>query len=116
MATVKFLGADAFLILRFDGLDAACRNDEEFPAGPTYATTIEPCPGFTFESCDGPEHHVLRDLTTRELRAQPVARFAEAHLDRLAHSVIDRFADQREVDLVASFTSVFPFLTWPRRC
>ncbi|MFA9564310.1 MAG: hypothetical protein ACERLM_06355 [Acidimicrobiales bacterium] len=116
MATVKFLGADAFLILRFDGLDAAFRNDEEFPAGPTYATTIEPCPGFTFESCDGPEHHVLRDLTTRELRAQPVARFAEAHLDRLAHSVIDRFADQREVDLVASFTSVFPFLTWPRRC
>jgi cytochrome P450 len=115
MATVKFLGADAFLILRFDDLDAAFRNDEEFPAGPTYATTIEPCQGFTFESCDGPEHHVLRDLTTRELRAQPVARFADAHLDRLAHSVIDRFAGQDEVNLVASFTSVFPFLTFALR-
>jgi cytochrome P450 len=115
MAAVKFLGADAFLILGFDDLDAAFRNDEGFPAGPTYATTIEPCQGFTFESCDGPEHHLLRDLTTRELRAQPVARFADEHLDQLAHSVIDGFADRGEVDLVASFTAVFPFLTFALR-
>ncbi len=115
MATVRFLGADAFLILRFEDLDAAFRDDAGFPAGPTYATTIEPCQGFTFESCDGPEHHLLRDLTTRELRAQPVARFAQAHLDQLAHSVIDEFADDDEVDLVASFTAVFPFLTFALR-
>ena len=115
MATVRFLGAEAFLILRFDDLDAAFRDDEGFPAGPTYATTIEPCQGFTFESCDGPEHHLLRDLTTRELRAQPVARFAARHLDPLAHSVIDGFADRDEVDLVASFTAVFPFLTFALR-
>lgn len=115
VATVRFLGAEAFLILRFDDLDAAFRDDEGFPAGPTYATTIEPCQGFTFESCDGPEHHLLRDLTTRELRARPVARFADEHLDQLAHSVIDGFPDHDEVDLVASFTAVFPFLTFALR-
>ncbi len=115
MATVTFLGADALLILRFDDVDAAFRDDEGFPAGPTYASTIEPCQGFTFESCDGPEHHLLRDLATRELRAQPVARFAAAHLDDLAHSVIDGFADRDEIDLVASFTAVFPFLTFALR-
>ncbi len=115
MATVPFLGADAFLILRFADLDAAFRDDDGFPAGPTYATTIEPCQGFTFESCDGPEHHLLRNLTTRELRARPVARFADEHLDQLAHSVIDGFADRDEVDLVASFTAVFPFLAFALR-
>ncbi len=115
MATVRFLGAEAFLILRFDDVDAAFRDDEGFPAGPTYATTIEPCQGFTFESCDGPEHHLLRDLATRELRAQPVNRFATQHLGGLAHSVIDGFADRDEVDLVASFTAVFPFLTFALR-
>ncbi len=115
LAPVKFLGAPMGLITGFADLDAAFRDDEAFPAGPTYASSIEPCQGFTFESCDGPEHHALRDLSTRALRSRPVARFADDHLGQLAHDVIDRFADQEHVDLVEAFTAVFPFLVFGRR-
>ncbi len=115
LAPVRFMGAEMGLITRFDDLDAAFRDDERFPAGPTYAHTIEPCQGFTFESCDGPEHHTLRDLTTRELRSRPVARFAEERIGAIAHDTIDRFAGRVEVDLVAEFTSVFPFVVFAER-
>ncbi|NNE74452.1 MAG: cytochrome P450 [Acidimicrobiales bacterium] len=115
LAPVRFLGAEMGLITGYDDLDAAFRNDAEFPAGPTYANSIEPCQGFTFESCDGPEHHVLRDLSTRGLRARPVARYAAEHLPAIAHRVIDAFADRPTADLVANFTAVFPFLVFGHR-
>jgi hypothetical protein len=47
--------------------------------------TIEPCQGVTFESVDGSEHRALRHLTTRGLRARPVARYAEESVPALAH-------------------------------
>lgn len=115
LADVRFGSGRALLVTRFDDLDAAFRDDEGLPAGPTYKMAIEPCQGVTFESLDGPEHHTLRDLTTRELRSRPVARFAEDRLPEIAHGVIDRFADSGSADLVAEFTSVFPFLVFAHR-
>ena len=109
------MGMPAKLITRFAELDAAFRDDEGFPAGPTYATTIEPCQGVTFESTDGHEHNVLRNLTTRELRARPVARFADAHIGALADELIDGFVGDGGGDLVELFTARFPFHVFGRR-
>lgn len=115
LAPVRFGGAVLRLITRFDDLDAAFKDDEQLPAGPTYKMTIEPCQGVTFESLDGPEHHTLRDLSTRALRKRPIARFAETKLPAIAHQVIDRFAADGEADLVAQFTAVYPFLVFAHR-
>ncbi|MGI9601884.1 MAG: cytochrome P450 [Acidimicrobiales bacterium] len=115
LAPVTFMGIDMGLITRFADLDAAFRDDEGFPAGPTYEHSIEPCQGVTFESRDGPEHHLLRQLSTAELRARPVERYAAAHMGALAHRAIDGFARQDSADLVADFTSVFPFLVFADR-
>ncbi|MDH4168557.1 MAG: cytochrome P450 [Acidimicrobiia bacterium] len=115
LAPTRFMGIDMPLITRFADLDAAFRDDEGFPAGPTYEHSIEPCQGVTFESRDGPEHHVLRDLSTRSLRARPVARYAAARIPDLAHQAIDRFVERGSADLVADFTSVFPFLVFADR-
>ncbi len=112
---VRFSGALMPLITRYDDLDAAFRNDAELPAGPTYAASIEPCQGVTFESVDGPEHTALRQLTTRGLRAGPVARFAESRMPALAHQVIDAFAGRGEAELVRDFTARFPFLVFGAR-
>ena len=109
------LGIPCRLITRYAELDAAFRDDEGFPAGPTYATTIEPCQGVTFESVDGHEHHVLRDLSTRELRARPVARFAATHVGSLADELIDGFVADGGGDLVELFTARFPFHVFGRR-
>jgi cytochrome P450 len=115
LAPVDFGGMVMHLVTRFDDLDACFRDDEGLPAGPTYAMTVEPCQGVTFESVDGPEHHALRDLTTRGLRRRAVERYAAGVLGELCDSVIDRFAHRGEADLVAEFTSVFPFLVFADR-
>jgi cytochrome P450 len=115
LAPVNFGGIPMQLVTRFADVEACFRDDEGLPAGPTYAMTVEPCQGVTFESLDGDEHHALRDLTTRGLRRRPVERYAQAGLADLCDSVIDRFADRGRADLVASFTSVFPFLVFADR-
>lgn len=115
IVAATMFGLPARLVTRYAELDAAFRDDEGFPAGPTYAATIEPCQGVTFESTDGPEHHTLRDLSTRELRARPVARFAAHAIEPLAHEIIDTFEHDRKGDLVRSFTSRLPFHVFGRR-
>lgn len=115
LAPVDFGGITMLLVTRFDDLDAAFRDDEGLPAGPTYAMTVEPCQGVTFESTDGPEHHALRDLSTRGLRRRPTDRYAAGALPGLADRLIDRFADRGRADLVADFTRAFPFLVFADR-
>lgn len=115
LAPVDFGGMVMQLVTGFDDLDACFRDDEGLPAGPTYAMTVEPCQGVTFESLDGPEHHALRDLTTRELRRRPIDRYAAGGLRELTDAVIDRFIDDDAVDLVRDFTSVYPFLVFADR-
>jgi cytochrome P450 len=117
MATVSFLGAPCRIVTRYAELDSAFRDDEGFPAGPTYATTIEPCQGVTFESLDGPEHHLLRALTTKELRARPIERYAHRHIGAIADRVIDDLLAESDggTDLVATFTKRFPFLVFGHR-
>ena len=110
LAPVDFGGFVMQLVTRFDDLDACFRDDEGLPAGPTYAMTVEPCQGVTFESLDGTEHHALRDLSTRGLRLRPIDQYAAGGLAELTDAVIDRFATRGEGDLVADFTAVFPFL------
>ena len=115
LVDATMLGMSVKLITRHAELDAAFRDDEGFPAGPTYATTIEPCQGVTFESTDGHEHNVLRDLATRELRARPVARFAEQAIAPIADEIIDGFIADGGGDLVELFTAKFPFYVFGRR-
>lgn len=115
LAPVHFGGMVMHLVTRFEDLDACFRDDEGLPAGPTYAMTVEPCQGVTFESLDGEEHHALRDLSTRGLHRRPTDRYAAGGLPGLADLVIDRFAARGAGDLVADFTAVFPFLVFADR-
>lgn len=115
LVDASMMGLPAKLITRYAELEATFRDDEGFPAGPTYATTIEPCQGVTFESTDGDEHNMLRDLATRELRSRPVDRFAAREIAPLADELIDGFIAQGGGDLVELFTAAFPFHVFGRR-
>jgi cytochrome P450 len=106
---VRFGSAVLPLVARYEDLDAAFRNDVELPAGPTYAASIEACQGVTFESVDGPEHNVLRALSTTGLRAKAVARATATFIPEHAHRAIDAFAPRGGADLVREFTARFPF-------
>ncbi len=111
---VTFAKRPAWLILAYDELAAAFRDEQTFPAGEQYKRTIEPIQGRMFESMDGREHHLHRKLATPAFRSRAVDNFQEEGLRPLAHELIDRFAARGEVDLVTEFTSIFPFLVIAR--
>ena len=110
---VPFAGAPAWLILGHAALRDAFKDEQAFPAGAQYRRTIEPSQGRTFQGVDGPEHRVLRTLATPAFRPRAL-RGWEDELEPLAHELVDRFAAEERVDLVARFTAVYPFLVITR--
>ncbi len=108
-------GIPCNLITRYAELEEAFADNDGFPAGPTYAASIEPCQGVTFESTDGDEHNILRSLSTRALRARPIRNFAENYITPIADKLIDDFVDEGGGDLVELFTAKFPFYVFGKR-
>ncbi len=115
VAPVKFFGADAALVTRFDDVKEAFRDDEHLPGGSTYQMHTEPVVGRTFISMDGTEHDRHRQLATPAFRSRAVARFDEEALNPLAHEVVDRFVARGEADLVGEFTNVLPYYAITRK-
>ena len=109
------LGIPCHLITRYAELESAFSDNDGFPAGPTYAASIEPCQGVTFESTDGDEHNILRSLATQALRSRPIGHFAKSDIAPIADDLIDGFLDDGGGDLVELFTSKFPFYVFGRR-
>jgi cytochrome P450 len=112
---VRFFGADAFLLTRFDDVKEAFRDDEHLPGGSTYQMHTEPVVGRTFISMDGTEHDRHRQLATPAFRSKAVAQFDEEALVPLAHEIVDRFVARGSADLVAEFTAVLPFYAITRK-
>jgi len=115
VAPVRFFGAEAVLVTRFDDVKEAFRDDEHLPGGSTYQMHTEPVIGRTFISMDGTEHDRHRQLATPAFRSRAVAQFDEEALVPLAHEIVDRFVARGEADLVAEFTTVLPFYAITRK-
>jgi cytochrome P450 len=111
---VRFARRPAWLILGHAELTAAFKDEVAFPAGEQYRRTIEPIQGRTFESMDGPEHHLVRRLATPAFRSRSIERWVETGLRPLANALVDGFAGESQVDLVERFTRRFPFLVITR--
>ncbi len=115
VAPVRFHGADAVLITRFEDVHEAFRDDQKFPGGDFYETAIEPVVGRTFISMNGREHDLHRKLATPAFRSKAVTRFDEEALVPLANEVVDQFADWGHADLVSELTTVLPFAAITRK-
>ena len=115
VAPVRFFGAEAVLVTRFDDVKEAFRDDEHLPGGSTYQMHTEPVIGRTFISMDGTEHDRHRQLATPAFRSRAVAQFDEEALVPLAHEIVERFVARGEADLVAEFTTVLPFYAITRK-
>ncbi|MEC9425946.1 MAG: hypothetical protein VYC25_01850, partial [Actinomycetota bacterium] len=59
---VPFHGGSALFLTRSEDVVGAFRDNERFPAGAHYEIVIEPVQGRTFESMDGDEHNLYRQL------------------------------------------------------
>jgi len=114
LARVRFGGQPAFLITTFEALLEGFRDVDRFPPATLYQRTIAQVIGPNFQSMEGAQHTLYRRLATPAFRSRAVDRFAAEGIEALAHEVIDRFAGESRVDLVAGFTRLFPFLVSPR--
>jgi cytochrome P450 len=111
----RFLGLPAFVIAEHEALDAAFQDEYRFPGYKMYATGFEPAIGPSFISNPDPaEHLAYRKLATPAFRSRAISSFEKTGLADLAHELIDEIAERDEFDLVASFTSRFPYLVISR--
>jgi cytochrome P450 len=110
---VPFAGRTAWLVLGHAALTEAFKNEAMFPAGVHYQRVLEPSLGPTFQGRDGAEHHLMRTLATPAFRPRALKGW-EDELRPVAHELIDAFAADGRADLVAQFTSLYPFLVITR--
>lgn len=111
---VDFGGRKAWLIVGHDALRSAFKDEAAFPAGEWYRRAIEPTQGRTFESMDGPEHHLVRRLATPAFRSRAVSRMEREGLAELAHELVDTLGNEERIDLFPAFVARFPFLVISR--
>jgi len=112
---VPFNGTSALFLTRSDDVVGAFRDNERFPAGAHYEIVIEPVQGRTFESMDGDEHNLYRQLAQPAFRSRAIERFDVGGLATVANEVVDAFSEWGQADLMAEFCAVFPFRVLQRK-
>lgn len=111
---VEFGGRKAWLIVGYRALRRAFKDEAAFPAGEWYRRAIEPTQGRTFESMDGPEHHLVRRLATPAFRSRAVLRMERQGLAELAHELVDTLGKEERIDLFSAFVARYPFIVISR--
>jgi cytochrome P450 len=114
VARCHFGRQPAFAITTRAALEEAFRDLASLPPATLYQNTIARTLGENFQSMEGERHHLYRRITTPAFRSRAIERYGDAGMRELAFEVIDRFCDEREVDLVQAFTHRFPFLVISR--
>ncbi len=112
---IRMWGTPALLLTRYETVRGAFVDNDRIPAGPSYELTTLPVIGSTFINLDGAAHDLQRRLATPAFRSRAVERFDAEPLRALAHEVVDRFVVAGTADLVADFTTVFPYAAISRK-
>ncbi|HTJ65689.1 MAG TPA: cytochrome P450 [Alphaproteobacteria bacterium] len=106
---VRYIGETAWLILRYDDVTATFADEKHLPAADAYERTGMPSMGRILMAMRGEQHRVNRALAGSALLPGAIRRATESLLLPLANGLIDRFAERREIDLVAAYTRPYPF-------
>lgn len=106
---VRYIDDIAWLILRYDDVAAAYRDEEGLPAAPAYRRHSMPVQGKTLLSMDGEEHRINRLLVSRTFHPQAIERLGNTLLIPLANAIIDTLPAGQPFDLVELFAHRYPF-------
>lgn len=107
-------GEPALLLLTHELVNAAFRDEDTFPAAAFYGTTVTDVLGRNLQCMYGDEHRLNRALVSPAFRQRLMPGLVAPLLEPVAHELIDRFEAQGEADLVADFTSRYPFIVITR--
>jgi cytochrome P450 len=111
----RFLTIPAFVITGFDALLEAFKDSERFPPHRMYQTSFEGVVGKTFISMADPgDHLTYRKLAMPAFRSRAVASYEVEGLAALANELADGLEGRDTIDLVAEYSSRFPYLVIAR--
>jgi cytochrome P450 len=105
----RAFGQPAFVILSHELVQAAFKDEETFPSAEFYGNVVTDVMGRNLQCMAGDEHRVNRALVSPAFRQRLMPGLVEPLLEPVAHELIDRFEPRGEADLVAEFTSKYPF-------
>jgi cytochrome P450 len=107
-------GQPALLLLSHELVNAAFRDEETFPSAEFYGNIVTDVLGRNLQCMKGEEHRINRALVSPAFRQRLMPTLVPPLLEPIAHELIDRVVDKGEADLVADFTSRYPFIVITR--
>ena len=105
----RAFGQPALLLLTHELVNAAFRDEDVFPSAEFYGRTVTDVLGRNLQCMYGEEHRRNRALVSPAFRQRVVPGLIEPLLEPVAHELVDRFEGRGHAELVAEFTSRYPF-------
>ncbi|HEY8215704.1 MAG TPA: cytochrome P450 [Acidimicrobiia bacterium] len=105
----KAFGEPAIVLLSHELVQAAFKDEETFPAAEFYGNVVTDVMGRNMQCMVGEEHRVNRALVSPAFRQRLMPGLVAPLLEPVAHELVDRFEPRGEAELVAEFTSRYPF-------
>ena len=98
-----------FFVYDYESVSRVLRDAETFSSGHIIDLIMGPVMGeHIILGMDDPQHRRYRALVSTAFRQKVLARWESDLVERVAHDLIDNFADKGRADLVPSFTFPYP--------
>jgi cytochrome P450 len=107
-------GQPALFLLSHELVNAAFRDEDVFPSAEFYGRVVTDVLGRNLQCMYGEEHRINRALVSPAFRQRLMPGLVGPLLEPVAHELIDRFVASGRADLVADFTSRYPFIVITR--
>ena len=107
-------GQPALLLLSHELVNAAFRDEDVFPSAAFYGQTVTEVLGRNLQCMYGDEHRRNRALVSPAFRQRLMPGLVGPLLEPVAHELLDRVEAAGRADLVADFTSRYPFIVITR--
>jgi cytochrome P450 len=106
-------GRPTLLLLSHGLVRAAFCDEETFPSAEYYGNHVDVL-GRNLQCMRGDEHRTNRALVSPPFRKSLMPQLVPPLLEPVAHELVDRFEAKGRADLVADFTSRYPFIVISR--
>jgi cytochrome P450 len=108
-AWVNIFGRPGVMFTSYELVNAAFKDEETFPSRAFYSNVVTDVLGYNIQCMYGEEHRRNRALASPTFRQRLVQDLVTPVLEPVAHELVDRFEARGEADLVAEFTTRYPF-------
>lgn len=110
----RAFGSPALLLLSHELVNAAFKDEAALPSAEFYSRTVTEVLGRNIQCMKGEEHRMNRALVSPSFRQRLMPEIIGPLLEPIANELLDRVIEDGHADLVADFTSRYPFIVITR--